>query len=155
MREGLDAQFAGGASLFRHVFLSYLAEAYQTAGQFDDGLTAVAEAFVWMERTGERFQAAELYRQKGDLLLRRAGVEALPDIEAEAERCYRKSIETARQQEARFYELKAATNLSRLWSKQGRKAEARNALAETYRWFSEGLDTRDLKEARALLAELS
>jgi predicted ATPase len=155
MREGLDAQFAGGASLFRQLFLSYLAEAYATARQFDEGLTAVAEAFVWMERTGERFQAAELYRQKGDLLLRRASVEVPPDIEAEAEQCYRKSIDIARQQEARLYELKAATSLSRLWSKQGRKAEARKTLADTCGWFTEGFDTADLKDAKALLEELN
>jgi predicted ATPase len=154
MREGLNAQLAAGAILFRPGFLRYLAEACGTAGRFEEGLAAVAEAIAIDEKTGERYYEAELHRLKGDLILRRSAVEAEPGVQTEAEDCFRKSIETARQQEARSFELRAVTSLSRLWKQQGKKAEARQALAEIYGWFTEGFDTRDLKDAKALLDEI-
>jgi adenylate cyclase len=92
---------------------------------------------------------------KGALVLGRSGVEAPSDVQTEAEECFRKSIEIARQQETRSFELRAMTSLSRLWMQQGKKAEARQALAEIYGWFSEGFDTADLKDAKALLEQLS
>ena len=115
----------------------------------------MAEATAIMERTGECLDEARLLRLKGDLALRRSGVEAEPGVQTEAEECFRKSIEIARQQEARSFELRAVTSLSRLWKQQGKKAEARQALAEIYGWFSEGFDTADLKDAKALLEQLS
>ncbi len=115
----------------------------------------MAEAIAIMGKTGERYYEAELHRLKGDLILRRSGVEAEPGVQTEAEECFRKSIEIARQQEARSFELRAVTSLSRLWKQQGKKAEARQMLAEIYGWFSEGFVTEDLKAAKSLLDELS
>ena len=155
MRGGLDAQLATGAGLFRPSFLWFLAEAYGTAGRFEEGLAAVAEAIAIEEKTDERHDEAELHRLKGDLVLRRSGIEAEPGVQTEAEECFRKAIEIARQQEAKSFELKAVTSLSQLWKQQGKKAEARQALAEIYGWFSEGFDTKDLKDAKALLEQLS
>ena len=151
MRGGLDAQLATGAGLFRPWFLCYLAEACGTAGRFEEGLAAVAEAIAIVEKTGERYNEAELHRVKGDLVLRRSGVEAQPGVQTEAEECFRKSIEIARQQEARSFELRAVISLSRLWKQQGKKAEARQALAEIYGWFSEGFETKDLIDAKVLM----
>jgi predicted ATPase len=156
MREGLDAQLATGASLFRPLFLFFLAKACLTAGRFEEGLAAVAEAVAIVEKADERYYEAELHRLKGELILRRSGVEAQPAIQAEAEECFWKSIEIARQQEARLLELKTVTSLSQLWEEQqGKKEEARRMLAEIYGWFSEGFDTADLKAAKSLLDQLS
>jgi predicted ATPase len=155
MRGGLDAQLATGASLFRPLFLCFLAEACGTAGRFEEGLAAVAEAIAIMGKTDERYYEAELHRLNGDLVLRRSGVEAEPSVQTEAEECFRKSIEIARQQEARSFELRVVTSLSRLWKQQGKKEQARQMLAEIYGWFSEGFDTKDLKEAKALIEQLS
>jgi predicted ATPase len=93
---------------------------------------------------------AELYRVKGELILARLS----PDHE-EAEACFRKALEVARSQSAKFFELRAANRLARLWQGQGRKDEARELLAPVYGWFTEGFDTLDLKEAKALLDELA
>jgi predicted ATPase len=155
MREGLDAQLAAGATLFRPWYLCFLAEVCGTAGRFEEGLAAVAEAIAIVEKTGERYNEAELHRLKGELVLRGSGVEAGPGVQTEAEECFRKSIEIARQQEARSFELRAVTSLSRLWRQQGKKAEARQALAEIYGWFNEGVDTKDLMEAKTLIEQLS
>jgi predicted ATPase len=155
IRGGLDAQLATGASLFRPLFLCFLAEACGTAERFEEGLSAVAEALAIVGKTGERYYEAELHRLKGDLVLRSSGVEAEPGVRTRAEECFRKSIEIARQQEAKSFELRAVTSLSRLWKRQGKKAEARQMLAEIYGWFSEGFDTADLKDAKALLEQLS
>jgi predicted ATPase/class 3 adenylate cyclase len=154
MRAGLDAQLATGAGLFRPWYFCYLAEAWGTAGRFEEALAAVAEAIAIAERTGERHNEAELHRLKGELILQASGVEA-PAVQTEAEECFRKSIKIARQQEARLFELKAAISLSRLLKQQGKKAEARQALAEIYGWFSEGFETQDLVDAKELLEQLS
>lgn len=155
MRGGLDAHLATGASLFRPVFLCYLAEAYGIPGRFEEGLAAVAEATAIVEKTDERHDEARLHRLKGDLVLRSSGLEAEPGVQTEAEECFRKSIEVARQQQARSFELRAVTSLCRLWDQQGKKAEARQALEEICGWFSEGFDTKDLKDAKALIEQLS
>jgi predicted ATPase len=155
MRGGLDAQLATGASIFRPGFLCFLAEAYGIAGRFEEGLAAVAEATAIVEKTDERHDEARLYRLKGDLILRRSCIGAELGVQTESEECFRKSIEIARQQEARSFELRAVTSLSRLWKQQGKKAEARQMLAEIYGWFTEGFDTADLKDAKALLEELN
>jgi predicted ATPase len=154
LHAGLDAQFATGASLFRPMFLCVLADACMTAGRFDEGLATVAEGIAITERTGERVMEAELYRLKGDHIIGCSGTDAKHGVQTEAEECFWKSIEIARKQEARSYELRAVTSLSRLWKRQGKKAEARQMLAEIYGWFTEGLDTADLKDAKALLDNL-
>jgi predicted ATPase len=115
----------------------------------------VAEAIAIVGKTGERYNEAELHRLKGDLALRGSGVEAEPAVQTEAEEGFRKSIEIARQQQARSFELRAVMSLSRLWEQQGKKEQARQALAEIYGWFSEGFETEDLKAAKSLLDELS
>jgi class 3 adenylate cyclase/predicted ATPase len=155
MRGGLAAQLATGAVLFRPIFLCYLAKAYGTAGRFEEGLATVAEAITIMEKTDERLCEAELYRLKGEFVLGRSGVETEPEVQTEAEECLRKAIEIARRQEAKYLELKAVMSLSRLWQQQGKKDEARRMLAEIYGWFSEGFDTKDLNDAKALIDQLS
>jgi predicted ATPase len=155
MRRGLAAQLITGAGLFRPNFLCYLAEACRTAGRFDEGLAAVAEAIAIVEKTDERHYEAELHRLKGELVLRRSGAETELGVEREAEKCFRKAIEIAHRQEAKSLELKAVMSLSRLWQQQGKTTEARQMLAEIYSWFTEGFDTVDLKEAKALLEAMS
>ena len=111
-------------------------------------MTQLDEALKIVERTGERFFAAELNRHKGQLLLRQGHTEA-------AEELYREALSIAREQEAKLWELRAAVSLARLRSDQDRRAKARDLLAPVYGWFTEGFDTADLKEAKALLDELS
>jgi len=110
-------------------------------------LTLLDDALRIVERTGERWFAAELNRHKGQLLLRQGHPEA-------AEELYRKALSVAEEQEAKLWELRAATSLARLSGDQGRREEARDLLAPVYGWFTEGFDTPDLKEAKALLGEL-
>jgi predicted ATPase len=111
-------------------------------------LTWLDRALQVVETTGISWLAAELNRCKGRLLLRQGNNEA-------AEELYRKSLCIAREQEARMWELRAAMSLARLWGEEGRRAETRDLLAPVYDWFTEGFDTPDLKEAKALLAELA
>jgi predicted ATPase len=115
------------------------------------GLNAVAEALAIMDKTGERYYEAELYRLKGELLLQ-AG-EGQQVLEAEAG--FHQALSVARRRQAKFLELRAAMSLSRLWQRQGKRNAARPLLAEVYSWFTEGFDTADLQEAKALLEELS
>jgi predicted ATPase len=156
IRRGLAMCRATGAVLFETLWLSYLAEACETPMRVEEGLAALAEADATAEKTGERFHEAELLRLKGELiLLQRSGAEAEPGVQKEAEECFWKAIEIARRQEARSLELRAVMSLSRLWQRQSKKNEARRVLAELYRWFCEGFDTKDLKEAKTLLERLS
>src|SRR5262249_7866393 len=113
----------------------------------EEGLTVLAEALAIVHKTGERFHEAELYRLHGEFLL------AL-SVENQAEACCHKAIDLAQRQSAKSWELRAAMSLSRLWQRQGKRAEARQLLAPIYNWFTEGFDTADLQEAKALLAEL-
>jgi predicted ATPase len=125
-----------------------LTQALAACGHYGEGLAAVREAAALVEETGERYVEAEIRRLEGNLLLAENGW-------AEAEACYVKALEVARAQEARSLELRAATSLARLWGERGRSAEARDLLAPVYGWFTEGFDTADLKEAKALLDELT
>ena len=165
MRTALDANQATGAELSRPRFLTVLAEVYGQDGSHETGLTLLAEASTLMEKTGERSYAAETYRLKGELLLnnersmrndeRRAGeATALPQV-AEAEECFQTAIDIAQRQQAKLWELRAATSLARLWQQQGKTTEARDLLTPIYDWFTEGFDTKDLQEAKALLNQLS
>jgi predicted ATPase len=133
---------------YRPMFLAVLAETYRKAGQAEQGLSLLDEALALIEETDERFYEAESHRIQGELL-------RMQDDETEAEVSFRKAIEVARRQQAKSWELRAATSLSRLWQKQGKREEAQHLLAEIYGWFTEGFDTADLKEAKALLEELS
>jgi predicted ATPase len=154
MGQGLDASRATGAEALRPTYLALLAEAYGQVGQPEVGLTALAEALAIVDKTGERMSEAELYRLKGQLTLQSQVSSPKSQVE-EAEGCFHKAIEIARHQQAKSLELRAVMSLSRLWQQQGKKAEARQMLAEIYGWFTEGFDTKDLQEAKALLAELT
>jgi predicted ATPase len=142
-----------GQELNRPTYLAWLTEAYQKVGQVEESLSTLEEAMEVVGRTEERWYEAELYRLKGELLLQ-SRVQSLESRVKEAEGCFQKAIEIACQQEAKSWELRAATSLARLWQQQGKKEAARQILGEIYGWFSEGFDTADLKEARVFLEEL-
>jgi predicted ATPase len=149
MQQGLAAWRGTGAKVLRPYGLALLAEAYAKVGQREEGLTLLAEALAVTHDTGERRWDAELYRLKGELLLERSAKD-----DAEAESCFRQALEMARRRQAKSWELRAATSLSRLWQRQGKRDEARQLLTEIYDWFTEGFDTADLQEAKRLLEEL-
>jgi predicted ATPase len=149
MQQGWAAYRATGANVRQPIYLAPLAEAYGQAGQVDEGLRVLAEALRYIEQAGERWWEAELHRLKGELLLLQSS-----DNYAPAESCFYQALDLARQQQAKSWELRAAMSLSRLWQQQGKQAEARALLAPIYGWFTEGFDTTDLQEARALLDEL-
>ena len=153
MREGLAALRSTGTELYLPYMLALLAEAAGKTGNVEEGLRAVAEAKSIMDRTGERQNAAELNRLQGDLLLL-FHQQSRVRREAESEACFCKALDIARQQQAKSWELRAATRLARLWQQQGKTIEARELLTSIYDWFTEGFDTLDLKEAKALLTEL-
>jgi predicted ATPase len=150
MRQGLAAWQATGQELGRPVFLALLAEAYGKVGQAEAGLSVIAEALALMDKIGERDHEAELYRLQGELFLRHA----VPDA-PQAEACFQQALTVARHQQAKSLELRAALSLSRLWQQQVKRTEARQLLADVYGWFTEGFDTPDLQEARALLDALA
>jgi predicted ATPase len=148
--QGLDAYRATGAAFQRPHFLGMLAAVHRSLGQPEAGLTALREALALVEKTGERYYAAELHRLQGELLLQHA----TPEV-PHAEACFQQALAIARRQQAKSLELRAAMSLSRLWQQQGKRDEAQGLLAPIYGWFTEGFDTADLQEARALLEELA
>jgi predicted ATPase len=136
-------------------YLGQLADACGKAGQPEEGLSIVDEALALVHKTGERWPEAELHRLRGELLRVQAlAAGSKPTLTQEVEACYRQALEVARRQQAKSLELRAATSLCRLWRQQGKWDEARELLAPIYGWFTEGLDTVDLQEAKALLQEL-
>ena len=149
MHEGLAVMARTGDRLLRFYFLASLAEALGQAGQPEAALSALEQAIQGYRGSGATHWNAELLRLKGELLLARDRADA-----AATEACFREAIAIARRQDARSLELRAATSLARLWAEQGRRAEARDLLAPVYDWFTEGFDTADLKDAKALLDEL-
>jgi predicted ATPase len=152
LRQGLAALKPMGSALDWPRLLLLLAEAYGAVGQIDEGLTALTEALATAHKTGERWWEAELYRLQGELLLRSGVCEPrVGDAPTAAETCFHHAIERARAQQAKSLELRAATSLARLWQHQGKRAEAHELLAPVYGWFTEGFDTADLLEAKALL----
>ena len=184
MQQGLAAQHATGSTIHRVHFSVLLAEAHGGAGQCAEGLRLLAEAQIEMERTNERFYEAELWRIKGQLTLQKEArrwelgssplpssspnpKSQIPDPTSEAERCFRKAIDIARQQQAKSLELRAVMSLVRLLQKQVKEhgprstqhaphtklAEVHHMLSEVYGWFTEGFDTKDLQEAQTLLEE--
>jgi predicted ATPase len=146
MRHGLPALRATGAAVRLPYYLALLAEACGRTGQASEGLTLLAEALAQAHKTGESWTAAELHRLKGELLL---SVSA--DNHTEAEGWFHQALAIARRQQAKVLELRAAMSLSRLWHSQGKRAAAHALLAPVYGWFTEGFDTADLQEAKALL----
>jgi len=169
MGEGLtDHRLAGAEVLLPH-FLALLVEAFAKTGQVEEGLRILEEALAVVHRNGERYYLAELYRIKGDLILlqatdrglSRAARSGVPVLEARrsdvagAEACFHQSIKIARQQKAKSWELRAGMSLARLYQNQNKRAEAHGLLEPIYDKFTEGFDTADLREAKALLDELS
>ncbi len=150
IRQYLSEVKASGCEYMYDRCLSFIAIALSRMGRFDEALKAIDESFSFTERTGQHYYEAELHRLKGELLLARN-----PSDGARAERSFRSAIDIAREQQARSWELRAATSLARLARGTKREGEARTILMAAYGWFTEGFDTRDLKDARALLNELS
>jgi predicted ATPase len=150
VQEGLTAHRAAGAKVDRPLDLSLLAEAYMKTGRLDDGLRALTEALAVADEGEARVYEAEAHRLKGELLLKQDDSNA-----AEAQNCFQRAIEIAQKQSAKSWELRATMSFARLLDKQGKRDEARAMLAEIYGWFTEGFDTADLKDAKALLDELS
>jgi predicted ATPase len=147
LRSGSTAYRATGAKAWMPHQIALVSAASEIAGQIEDAVTQLDDALQIVEGTGERWFAAELNRHKGRLLLRQGRTEA-------AEELYHKALSIAQEQEAKLWELRAAVSLARLRRDQGRRAEARDLLAPIYGWFTEGFETPDLKEGKALLEEL-
>jgi class 3 adenylate cyclase/predicted ATPase len=149
IEQGLRALRATGAEGLLPYLLALLAEAHGTLGQPEAGLTVLTEALALVDTTGERWYEPELYRLKGALLLQLSS-----DNQAEAENCFQQAMTRAQSQQAKSWELRATTSLARLWYQQDKRREAHDLLAPLYNWFTEGFDTADLKDAKALLHEL-
>jgi predicted ATPase len=149
IHQGLRAYRATGAEISRPPFLALLAEAHGTIGEPEAGLTVLTEALTRAETTGERRYEPELYRLKGDLLLQ----QSLDNV-TEAETCFHHAMAIAQSQQAKSWELRAATSLAKLWQRQGKRHEAYDLLSPVYSWFTEGFDTADLKDAKTLLDAL-
>jgi class 3 adenylate cyclase/tetratricopeptide (TPR) repeat protein len=150
MQTTIDDYRSIGAHLLEPFWLVLLAQAYSQNDQTKQAVITIDEAFKVMIKTGEKFWHAELHRIKGKILLESSG-----DNHVEAESNFHKAIEISRTQNARGWELRATTNLARLWLDQNKAVEARQLLAPIYNWFTEGFETTDLREAKTLLDELS
>ncbi len=167
IQQGLAAYQASGKGMDRPYFLALLAEAYSTSGQIEEGLVTLDEALTMIQHFGdEYFYKAELYRLKGKLLLQAniqypsSRVPTLStfwnsDLATEVEVCFQQALDIAHKQRAKLWELRAAISLSRLWQQQGKRYEALELLEKVSSWFTEGLDTKDLREAKTLLCEVA
>jgi predicted ATPase len=149
MRRGLAAKRAGGAEIKVPYYQGLLAIACLRARQRAEALSLLTEALNRVKRTGERWFEAELHRIESEAVLR-----APKGDPAEAETCLRRALAVAQEQGAKLWELRAATSLARLWCDQGRRTQAHDLLAPVYGWFTEGFDTADLRDAKALLDEV-
>jgi predicted ATPase len=173
LRGALETYNAYGAELGMPYYRAVLAEGLALSGDIGGGLWLIEEGFTQIAQPGweERSYLAEILRLKGWMLMlqqenQKAKVKGqksentdprplTPDSQAEAEECFLKAIDIARQQQAKSWELRATTSLARLWQSQGRKTESHKLLSEIYHWFTEGFDTKDLQEAKALLEKLA
>ena len=153
LREGLDHS-AGAVDHLRPMYLASLAEGYGMIGRVEEGFAAIAEAMALVESTRVCVYESELNRLKGELTLKRPEA-SNSELQEEAETCFRQALKVARLQSAKSWELRATMSLARLLAKQGRLDEARMMPADIYGWFTEGFDTADLKDAKALLDELN
>jgi predicted ATPase/class 3 adenylate cyclase len=147
---GIVAWRSHGATQWIPLYLSCLATAHAQLGQFDDAWRCINEALNAVESTKERWWEAEVHRAAGEVAL----MHSHSDV-SKAEAYFERALEVARQQQAKSWELRASMSMARLWRDQGKRDEARELLAPVYGWFTEGFDTRDLKEAKGLLEELS
>jgi predicted ATPase len=146
---GITAYRATGATGSLPLLLSSLASAYAEMGKFEDAWRDIEEAIAAIEITKEKSFEADINRLAGEIALKS------PQLSAKsAEAYFQRALAVARQQQAKSWELRAATSMARLWRDQGKRGEARKLLAPVYGWFTEGFDTRDLKEAKALMEEL-
>jgi predicted ATPase len=150
MRPSVAAWRAAGNGVVEAEIVGLLAEAHGWTGDVEEGLRLIAEALALVDQDKGSYYAADVYRVKGELLLS----QAVPDPQ-QAEACFHRAIDIARRQQAKSRELRTAMSLSRLWQQQGKHEAARQMLAEIYGWFTEGFDTADLQEAKALLAALA
>ena len=149
IRDGIAAWRATGAEVYHPYFLTILSRACAEGGGAGEGLNAVAEALAIVNRSGERWREAELYRLKGELLLQ------MTEGSAEAETYLRQALDIARRQQAKSLELRVAMSLSQLWQGQSQSRQAYRLLAAVYHWFTEGDDTADLRDAQVLLKALA
>jgi class 3 adenylate cyclase/predicted ATPase len=149
LRRGIEGFQASGAAWILPFYLAQLATAHAKTARSENGLGQLSDALALTKKSGVRWFEAELHRRRGELLLT-----AHPGAEAEAEGDFRHATAIARQQEAKLWELRSAIRLARLWRDQDKRDEARGLLAPVYGWFSEGFDTLDLREGKALLEEL-
>jgi len=149
MQEGIAAWRKTGAELFLPYWLCILAETYFKNEKKEEALIVLEEAQQLANKNNERFHEAELYRLKGELLLDLDGKD-----KSEPETCFIKAIEISRKQDAKSLELRAVISYSRLLQTQGKKEEARHMLSEIYGWFTEGFDTKDLREANSIIDKL-
>jgi predicted ATPase len=150
INSGITAWRSTRATLYMPLFLPYLASAYAELGQFDDAWRCIGEATSLIGTSKESWSEAEVHRIAGEIALRSPEPDA-----AKAETYFERALAVARQQQAKSWELRAAMSMARLWRDQGKREEARELLAPVYGWFTEGFDTLDLKEAKALLDELA
>jgi predicted ATPase len=146
----IPAQRSTGSTVYFPVWLSLLARAYGELGQFDEAWSYIGEAITMVETTKETWYEADVHRIAGEITL----MSPKQDI-AKAEACFERALAVARGQQAKSFELRAAMSMARLWRDQGKRDEARELLAPVYGWFTEGFDTLDLKEAKALLDQLA
>jgi predicted ATPase len=149
LQQGISTLRTSGTGSVLSNVLVLLADAYQRLERVDEGLQILDEALSQAHQTGACCYEAEIHRLKGELLLQQS-----PDNYIEAEICFQQAIDTAQHQSAKLWELRAATSLARLWQQQGKRKEAYDLLAPVYEWFTEGFDTVELQDARALLDEL-
>ena len=143
-----------GTELWMPYYLAAMAEIHSKAGQADEALSVLGEAIEISTRRGDRWYEAELYRLKGEMTLQSCGEHPAVAVQREAEVCFEKALEIAKEQSAKSWELRAGTSLARLWQQQDKQVEAHQLLSEIYNWFTEGFDTKDLQKAKALLEEL-
>jgi predicted ATPase len=149
MISGINAWRSTGATAFMPLWLADLARTYADLGQFSDARPCIGEAMKTIETTREGYYEAEVHRIAGKIALKSPE----PDVE-KAKAHFERALAVARRQQAKSWELRASVSLARLWRDQGKVQQARELLAPVYGWFTEGFDTRDLKEAKALLEEL-
>ena len=147
---GIDGWRSIGATVFAQFWSSHLALAYADLGKLDDAWRTIYETITAIETSKEKWCEAELNRIAGEIALKSPEPDA-----AKAEAYFERALAVARQQQAKSWELRAAMSLARLWRDQGKPQQARELLAPVYGWFTEGFDTLDLKEAKALLEELA
>lgn len=146
----INAYRSMGSTLFLPEYLVHLANAHAQLGQIDDARRCIGEAMTIMDASGETWCEAELHRVAGEIALNSPEQDAV-----RAQTYFERALSVARQQQARSWELRGAMSMARLWRDQGKRQQARDLLAPVYGWFTEGLDTRDPKEARALLDDLA